>query len=241
MLSLLGIFLMIIGFALLKARWTMMNIPRSKIRSIAMGMVEIRGTVLESEKMYSDPLLDTTCLHYSIEVLRPQGSGHEGSYKTVWSDSQGRYLYIDDGTGTVLVDTGNTPDWSATTVRVRPVIDERKPTEEEREKLKQMGAPAHGNIKITERIVEPGSELYILGTAMDNPFVEEATAAQSTEDIMIVRGKKNTLMIVSDEDEKDMIEHNLHGAIGFTLAGALLLAYGIYNLIAPFLPLLKLL
>lgn len=63
-----------------------------------------------------------------------------------------------------------------------------------------------GDRQYFEYVIEPGDNLYILGTAGDNPYVEETTALKAVKDIMVQKGKLEKLYIISDKSEKEILK-----------------------------------
>jgi hypothetical protein len=57
---------------------------------------------------------------------------------------------------------------------------------------------------LTEKYILPEKKLYVLGTAGDNPFVEEGSSEQNAADIMIQ--KSTNRFIIHDKSEKIVIE-----------------------------------
>jgi hypothetical protein len=60
-------------------------------------------------------------------------------------------------------------------------------------------------MRYREYYVAPKDELYIMGTAGDNPFVDELTAKNSVDDVMIQKGKNDKFYYISDKPEKDIL------------------------------------
>ncbi len=60
-------------------------------------------------------------------------------------------------------------------------------------------------MRFMESSIVPGDSLYILGTAGDNPHVEEASAKHSIEDVMMQKGRFEKFYYVSDKPEKDIL------------------------------------
>ena len=63
--------------------------------------------------------------------------------------------------------------------------------------------------------------MYILGTAGDNPFVEEATGKRNVDDIMIQKGNEK-IYYLSDKSEKGLVSGLAWKAFGGIFGGAAL-------------------
>jgi hypothetical protein len=83
-----------------------------------------------------------------------------------------------------------------------------------------------GSVRYTEWRIEPGMQLYILGTAGDNPYKEEATAVHGMEDVMIRKGESIPFYYISDSSERKVESKTTGGLIGL-VGGAGLILFGV--------------
>ena len=101
-----GIFALIVGFKAMHKHSLISDIPRSKIRSIAMGIVEIYATIAKN-KFIQTPLSKSKCVYYRLEVkeYRQHSSGKRTYYSwdTIHSYSELSPFYAQDETGKVLI------------------------------------------------------------------------------------------------------------------------------------------
>lgn len=109
----LGFFIMIAMGALLllgafqqyRAYRILADAPRSNVRSMAMGLVHLRGKAT-GEPLIS-PLTKTRCFAYICRIQSYVKVRTKGSTKWEWQDVSGdddiRHFYLDDGTGRVRV------------------------------------------------------------------------------------------------------------------------------------------
>jgi len=150
-----GVLLFTVGFASVRVARLVEDIPTSKIRSIAMGMVEITGKVHKPlHDFVMSPLMKQKCVWYRLEKYRRQGKSGYWALVKEFAEP----FYVKDNTGMVLVHPrGAVVDVSAVTT----VFNER------------------------EKVILPQQGVYVLGTAGDNPYKAEATAVTGVEDIMI--------------------------------------------------------
>ncbi len=228
-----GIFIFLLGFGFfsygfiwLRQKRLIENTPTSKIRSIAMGLVEIKGQVLlERGKTLKTPFLNKDCIYYEYYIEEYQTYlDSKGQPKSKWvvldSGSNSTNFYLKDDTGSVLVDprganisrsynyhhykfdTKFEKDFPENIKRF--VIDNKLDFE------KFLGL--NKRIKYREVFIAPKDELYIFGTAGDNPFKEEATSRKGVEDIMIQRGNYNkkrpydNFYCISNKSEREILE-----------------------------------
>jgi hypothetical protein len=129
------------------------NTPTSKVRSIAMGLVEVHGKALRQYALVA-PMTQSACVYYRLRKYRRQEKNKWRLVKDV--DSSHVAFQIDDGTGQVVVD----PQGASVKAKTR-----------------QTGFPgqspltftafdsADENEKWVEEIIYEGTTLYVLGFA----------------------------------------------------------------------------
>jgi len=139
------------SFFLLKRR--IENTPTSKIRSLAMGMVEIHGQARRKYALVA-PMTSVPCVYYRLRTYRRDD---KNNWRLKSESNSGHVpFFVEDSTGRVTVDP------------YRASI---------RAGVKQEGFPGQGNIllggsssydsseKWVEEVVHEGTSLYILGDA----------------------------------------------------------------------------
>jgi hypothetical protein len=147
------------GFYFISLKRRVENTPTSKVRSIAMGMVEVHG---RARRIYAlvAPMTQSPCVFYRLRKYRRDRNDHWKLVRQV--DSRHVPFQIDDGTGRVTVD----PAGAAV-----------------RTKTRQTGYPGESPMTFTvfkqeyehekwvEDLVYEGTSLYVLGYA--RPLKEE--------------------------------------------------------------------
>ena len=104
-----GLIFLVHGFVCLRRTRRIENIPTSKIRSMAMGPVEVSGKA-ESTAAMKTPFSGIDCVWYRFEVQEYRRNyssryGRQSRWVTVSSgDTNDIPFLVDDGTGKVLVD-----------------------------------------------------------------------------------------------------------------------------------------
>jgi hypothetical protein len=75
LLVFIGLAVFIIGFIFFRKKRLIENIPTSKIRSIAMGLVEIFGQVIPiKERIFKSPFTEKQCVYYQFTIEEYQSS-----------------------------------------------------------------------------------------------------------------------------------------------------------------------
>ena len=82
-------------------------------------------------------------------------------------------------------------------------------------------------MRYTEYFIAPKDKLYIMGTATDNPFVKEASAAAGVEDVMIRKGTHEKIYYISDKTESSIVWNYNAKFIGGVIGGSLCIILGL--------------
>lgn len=98
-----GLAMFTYGFSVWREKRTIENIPTSKVRSLAMGLVEVTGQA-QPKAMLKSPITATDCVYYKFLVERRERQGKSDRWVVVSQGASTNYFYVDDGTGRILVD-----------------------------------------------------------------------------------------------------------------------------------------
>src|SRR5262245_60877393 len=91
------------GFTQLKKKRLMENIPTSKIRSMALGLVEVEGDA-EPVALLTAPFSKAACVYYQYKVEELRQSRNSRTWVMIHhGNSQDAPFYLHDDTGQVLV------------------------------------------------------------------------------------------------------------------------------------------
>lgn len=168
-----GIYLFFRGFYLLQRRRLILDTPSSKIRSAAMGMVEVSGLAVGPYTMVA-PITARPCYYYRTQAWEYKQNGKNKQWVNVAGECMHVPFFLDDNTGRVLVDPRgaeldlhcdfkeeyNTSFFSRddTPAGVNGF-------------LARHGVATTNRIKIEECCIKPKNALFILGTLGDNPGI----------------------------------------------------------------------
>ena len=222
-----GVVLFIAGLKWFGYKRLIENIPTSKIRAIAMGLVEIFGRVVPIEKnLLNSPFSNTECVYYKYTVERWVKRNDRHHWQVVNSGKTSLPFILNDNTGSVLINPiGADIDIKSTTFssgagQDPPLIIQNFLNFNNLNYEGFFGI--NYRMRYRESIIVPGENLYIIGSATDNPFKDDGTAQHSVEDIMIHRGK-GKLFHISQKAEKGVIKTYLMKALGGLIVGSLLI------------------
>jgi hypothetical protein len=170
-----GIGLFFYGFRLLQRRRLILDTPFSKIRSAAMGMVEVNGLAVGPYTIVA-PITARPCYYYRTLVWEWKQRGKNKDWVKVAGESMHVPFFVDDNTGRMLVDPRGADldlhrdfeqefcDSFFTTKDPAPV--------NVRSFLARHGIVTSNKIKVEEYCIKPKNSLFILGTLMENPGLE---------------------------------------------------------------------
>ena len=249
--AVVGIFVLYLGFNSLHKYRMVKDIPTSKIRALAMGLVEIKGKAV-AERLIKAPFSGTDCIYYMYVTQKyesSQGSSKKGGMRTVGKGDKAVPFFAEDDTGRVKVDPTKA-EFDITHVRK---MFHQKPGDvaslsERMAKLKELKAqgkfkdkgipldiprnlipinpgeplPRSGRI-FSEFLVLPGDELYIMGSA--------AGSGDAPNNIVIKKGRNDPIYMISDNNEKKYIGRLRSGALGGFAAGSLCFTIGVILLL----------
>lgn len=211
---------MLIGIAVIgysysrhKQRRLMQDTATSEVESMAVGAVELTGTVEKAEETIPGLLTDESCVivDYDVEEYRWGDDGKE--WITQDSGVLAEPFYLNDGTGRLLVDISDwTTDYEVSaanrtreeyedTAAQPPVVDAfvDEYTDEAPDSEKQR--------RYTQKVLPVGAEAYVFGDAELADRVDCAIEPDDDAAELIVTEDADTeLFLISDKDEEQLTE-----------------------------------
>ena len=142
------------GFLCLRLKRRVENTPTSRIRSLAMGMVEVKGKAIRSYALVS-PMTQLPCVFYRLTKYK-RSSNNEWRLSHVTS-SGGVPFLLDDGTGRVEIDPAGCR------------VNARTRTEGSDGVGGLIGFSSDSDEKWVEDVIVEGALLYVLGFAALKP------------------------------------------------------------------------
>ncbi len=154
---LIGILSFIHSFVLLGRKRGIENCPTSKIRSMPMGLVEVKGYAKQKHFLRA-PFSQTDCVYYSYKVYETEqiGTKHQIRLRE-WGESGKIPFYLEDETGKTLVFPENA------------IIKAGTSQDMSRSILDIFADPrlsyGEGSKKVVENVIPVGHFLYVMGYA----------------------------------------------------------------------------
>jgi len=231
-----GIFALIAGIAIFvkSFSWRSLknlieNTPTSKIRSLAMGIVEIYGEAVPARNGFiKSPFSGADCVYCIWEIFHWQQGKHGGRWVSEKRGIVGNKFYVRDDTGVVMVN----PEGASTEI---PVDYSSETLDQNATNFMTSAGVSHKGMlgfkrkmKVEERYIAPGDKLYIMGTAGNNP--DAAGARDHTSNIMIQQGDNDKTFFISDTSEKQVLDKlrwkvagGMYGGAGLIVVGLLII------------------
>jgi hypothetical protein len=219
------------------------NTPTSKIRSLAMGRVEVYGNIIPCKgKIFRSPFSNNECVWCKWTVEEYRKSGKHSNWMTLSSGILEDHFYLQDDTSMVLIDPKKAEVDIQRDSEFRSGTFNKTLPKEAVKFLKTHNVVTSGilgfnrTLRLRESFLSPDDKAYIMGTAADNPFVEDGSAKSNTEDIIIHKGQPKSFFYISDTSEKKIISRFFWKSFfGFVGGGALILLFlaiilGLFNL-----------
>lgn len=239
-----GLFFLVGGLALFGAAWWayskrrhMMDTPTSKVRSMAIGPVELNGAaVLPPGKQYQrGPFTDEPCLYWEYKVeeqrTRHTKQGTQTYWATIASARSKAPIALRDDTGTVLVD----PQGAELPAPVETRYGSgwgRDPPQTVLAFLAQKGLShetlfgINKKMRFTEQRLMENTTLYVLGNATR----PEGASGVGNEALVVQREGDGTFL-VSEKSEKQLVQKWTALFWAMLLIGILMAAGGAYVLV----------
>jgi len=166
-----GVYLFYLGFRMLQRKRLIENTPSSKIRSAAMGLVEVSGLATGPYTIIA-PLTGKRCFLHRTVAWEWRRQGKNSEWVKVAEETQHVPFYLDDNTGRVMIDPlgaemnihrdfqgeFNHSLFSSSLETPANVADF----------LARHGVSSENKIRVEEYCIKPKNALFVLGTLAEN-------------------------------------------------------------------------
>jgi hypothetical protein len=163
-----GIYFFVRGFALLRRKRSIQDVPRCTIRSAPLGLVEVSGKV-EGPYTIIAPLSEEECFYYRSIVWC---KGERSSWRKAAEESLAAPFFLGDGTGKIMVD----PRQAETDLP--PVFSEEYESDTPdrlRHFLSRHAISPGSPVKLEEYCVRSNDTLFVMGSLGENHSSASAT------------------------------------------------------------------
>ena len=195
----------------LKLKRLIENVPTSKMRSVAMGLVELKGKIEVSDKVLEDPFDKKKCVFWRVHIEERVKRGKHGRWITRHKAKGQVPFFISDDSGSVLIklEGANMDDVkrdsqyeTALLFSDKLPLNVRNYCNKNRIRFRGLfGGKKRMRCRVT--YLEPNNNIYVLGHARPLLQKEIKNSKSVTAAIEMVT---NSVFIVSDKSEKELIE-----------------------------------
>ena len=155
-----GIYFFFRGFALLRRKRFIQDVPQSTIRGASLGLVEISGKV-EGPYTIIAPLSERDCFYYRTIAW----TGGERAWHKAAEESLSAPFFLDDGTGKLMIDARGAQ------VELPSAFSEEYSSgvpDYAQRFLSRHGVASGFAVKLEEYVVRQGDTLFAMGTLREN-------------------------------------------------------------------------
>lgn len=181
-----GVYLFFVGFRDLRRLQLIEDTPTARIRSMAMGLVEVNG-VIEARSNVFAPFSGRACAYWQVEIA--VRNGRRNSWSTIHRNASGQPFYLRDDTGVALVyphgaecSVPHAVQETANGLMMPACYSDYM----KENKLWMRYVAGLSSFRFRERTIEGGERVYVLGSAMPRAQVldvsEMQLAATGTDD-----------------------------------------------------------
>jgi LemA protein len=213
-----GVFFFLKGFWVFRDYKIVADTPLIPIRSLALGVVSIRGKA-QSEHSLVSPVGGTPCCLYKVDLTRMGSRGGK-----TWTVMFGSTFSLADDTGKVLVDAHNVDEEEYDV----PLSHAGEMEGDELARKLDYAVPdwpGDSTYRVKEFLVLPGEEYQVTGRCVENPDSEDATDRY----LICKNGNQGTLAISSTTKHDGVQTDLLSNGVGMISVGtAFILAGGFF-------------
>jgi hypothetical protein len=169
-----GLYFFFVGFQLLARKRLLLATPNSRIRSAALGLVEINGVASGPHTMPA-PITGKACFLYR-SIAWQKSKGKDDNWEKVADETLHLPFFVDDTTGKMLIEPLGADldlhrdfreEYSASMFSTSDVVPPWVSSF-----LARHGVSTDRELRIEEYSIKPGDALFIAGTVAENPGVE---------------------------------------------------------------------
>ena len=195
----------------LKIKRLIENVPTSKARSVAMGLVELKGKIESGNKTLTDPFDGKDCVYWHIHIQQYMKRGKKRTWVTRHKAKKHVPFYLTDETGSVLVNMqgANLKNVERDNEYESAMFfsDDIPPKVEDycnKENIKLrgwLGGKKRMRFRVT--YLEPNDDIYIIGNVR-LPKLDEINGLKKIT--AVIDKSKDGIFILSDKSEKELID-----------------------------------
>ena len=186
--------------------------PTARIRSMAMGMVELNGHVQPRSTTIA-PFSGRSCVYWEVDIATRSGAKRNRTWSIVHRNQSGHPFFLTDETGTALVYPKGSEcrlPFGVEETTIGPFgFPECYAEYMKRSNLGMSAMWRMGQMRFRERTIDEGQRLYVLGRA--HPKAQATTLAMPDEDVLESTGTADlraSRIARADQDVRGVIRRD---------------------------------
>jgi hypothetical protein len=209
------------------------NTPTSKVRSAAVGLVEVCGSVVLCEEKFKSPFTGKDCAYHMCTVENFMGGSRARWFQVLYDEKRAPF-YVRDDTGKILID----PDKAFIQISLKEEY-ESGPNEEppariiEYLKTNEMAHKGllgrNKTMRFREYTIAEGDKVYVMGKAERDTDCRERDQEIGADNLVLHKGSDNEVFYISDRPERKILQKLQNkldwSTYGGTMLSGLCLAY----------------
>ncbi|MFH0737016.1 MAG: GIDE domain-containing protein [Candidatus Micrarchaeota archaeon] len=235
----MGIALLLGGVQRYQLYQKISNTPTSKVRSAAVGLVELFGKARMDNDMDS-PISKTKCVYWRVHGEYYHQAGKHSGWRTIFNKASSIPFYLEDETGKMLVDPkdgeveipsdyrceGHISEMNILGMTFNKKMDEKALAFINNDPAAKSAFMGHSGskLRITEHFIAEGDPLYVFGNAEPKPGASSATAH---ENLFVKKGAVEQIMYISDSGEKKVKDSMKWSMLAMLVFGFIFSAVGL--------------
>lgn len=225
------------GFRMLSRIKLLQRTPTSRIRSLAVGQVEIMGQAIVEGAPLLSPFAQAECVYYSYCIEEYRKRGKRASWVTIKRGASSDAFGVQDATGRITVfPTGAELHLSVDRTFRTAAFSDSADEVVFKAGLERLGVAAKGllferRLRCQETYVQPGDKLFIFGTAVRKAQTRDS---EVNAENLIISAQKQNYFVISDKSEKDLIQSSQLYSVLLIVGGPILTVVCLWYLLGRF-------
>ncbi|MEW6748773.1 MAG: hypothetical protein AB1295_03640 [Candidatus Micrarchaeota archaeon] len=215
------------------------NTPTSKVRSAAVGLVELSGKA-RMEKDMESPISKGKCVFWKVTGEYYYQSKNSSGWREFFRRVSGVPFYLEDGTGRMFIDPkgaevdipsdfrweGHMKEFKLLGFTLNKRMDEQVLAYVDGDPSVKSAFRGYSGrrLRVTEYFIGEGDPLYVLGNAEPR---EGASSAVAHENLVMKKGAVEQIMYISDSGETNVKGKMFWGMAGMLAGGVVLSGIGL--------------
>jgi len=201
-----GIALLAKGVPTFRLKRLIENTPTSKVRSAAVGLVEVCGEVVFCEEKLKSPFTGKDCVYHMCTVENFMGGSRARWFQVLYDEKRVPF-YAKDDTGKILVDPKDASVQISLKWEIVSGQGEDPPASIveylKTNNLSHKGFPGNKTMRFREYIISEGDMVYVMGRAEPGPDCREKDLEKGADCLILHNGTDNKVFNIYPTSRKE--------------------------------------